>query len=85
MWINYLRLLERYLGFDESDSKFLLSDEKLTGEDYKDNTKTYVTPKTKAKTLKQKLGGLFAIGDYDEENKLIKEHIKKILDASSGS
>ena len=79
------RLLERYLGFDESDSKFLLSDEKLTGEDYKDNTKTYVTPKTKAKTLKQKLGGLFAIGDYDEENKLIKEHIKKILNASNGS
>ena len=79
------RLLERYLGFDESDSKFLLSDEKLTGEDYKDNTKTYVTPRTKAKALKQKLGGYSAIGDYDEENKLIKEHIKKILNASNGS
>ena len=79
------RLLERYLGFDESDSKFLLSDEKLTGEDYKYNTKTYVTPRTKAKALKQKLGGYSAIGDYDEENKLIKEHIKKILNASNGS
>lgn len=81
------RLLARYLGFDPNTDKFLLSDQKLTGEDYKENVDRYVTPGTKAAVLKQggkNSGVMLQAGDssYDEELQYIKNHIEKIANAS---
>lgn len=82
------RLLSQFLGFEET-KPFLLSEQKLTGEDYKDNLtkygKSYVGRGVKAATLKSNMGGLNNIGDsYEEEEKYIKDHIQKILNAKDG-
>lgn len=78
------RLLSRYLGFDKSKSKFLLSDESLTGKEYKDNVSKYVAPGTKAKALKTKSGILVTEDTYESELKLINEHLEKLLNAKDG-
>lgn len=81
------RLLARYLGFDSNTDKFLLSNQKLTGEDYKENVDKYVTPGTKASFLKQgsKNSGVILHGgdtSYEEEYQYIKNHIEKIAKAA---
>ena len=80
------RLLARNLGYEEATNKFLLSDQKLTGEDYKENVEHYVTPGTKAKSIKAGGHGIAIHNseDYEEEIKLIKDHIDKILNAPNG-
>ena len=78
------KLLARNLGFDESNNKFLLSNQKLTGEDYKSNTQRWVSPKTKALTLKNSKRLLNTEDTYESEKKLIDDQIAKILNAKSG-
>lgn len=82
------RLLARYLGYDESTNKFLLSDQPLTGEEYKDNVETYIRPGRKAKLVKAGISAFGVMGkidtDYNEEKELLTNHINKILKAPNG-
>ena len=77
------RLLSQFLGFEKT-KPFLLSDQKLTGEEYKDNVNSFVRRGVKAATLRNGTG-LSAIGDsYEEEKGYIEEQINKILNAKDG-
>lgn len=82
------RLYERYLGIDESTSKFLLSDQPLTGELHKMNTRSYVKPGVKAKMLKANIGGLSGtIGEdtFESVRDELRTQEQKILDAPTGA
>lgn len=77
------RLLAQFFGFEET-KPFLLSDQKLTGEEYRSNTKTFIRRGGKVHTIKNGSGITNFNDSYEEELGYIQEHIKKLLNAKNG-